>query len=195
MNFEDKVEKFRTELSYIRNEQIKFFASEAIKTLPDYFFEIPASSTGHYHPEYALGEGGLLRHTEVAVRVATDIFRTDMWKFTEDEKDLVIVGLILHDGWKMGEEKQKYTIATHPLSAVYEIVNNEYLRSLLSPEQLLFLTENMRTHMGKWVNHPKTGEKVLDPPETESQKFTHLMDYLASRKYFSFDFNQKIERE
>ena len=53
-----KSEKFAKELEYIKSEDIKNFTRVALDNLPDYFFEVSASSTNRYHPSYALGDGG-----------------------------------------------------------------------------------------------------------------------------------------
>jgi hypothetical protein len=113
----DKVKVFKEELSWIVNPKIKEFAEKAISMLPDYFFEVAASSTGKFHPEYALGPGGLVRHTRAAVKIAHELLSLEMYgKYTSDEKDLMLVALILHDGWKHGkaETAGKYTVAEHP---------------------------------------------------------------------------------
>ena len=65
-----KEEVFKKELTYIKNNRYKENIKVLINLLPDYFFEIPASSTGKYHPYYATGKGGLVRHTKAAVRIA-----------------------------------------------------------------------------------------------------------------------------
>ena len=55
--------------------------------LPEYFFEVAASSTGKYHPVYALGVGGLVRHTIAAVEIANEMYRMDMYgKHYSDEQ-------------------------------------------------------------------------------------------------------------
>ena len=64
---------FKNEINYIKNDRIKNSLITMINKLPDYFFLVPASSTGKYHPDYALGEGGLLRHTKAAVRIAHEL--------------------------------------------------------------------------------------------------------------------------
>ena len=53
----EKYKVFTKEISYIKNLKYKENAMKLIELLPDYFFEIPASSTGKYHPSYALGTG------------------------------------------------------------------------------------------------------------------------------------------
>ena len=57
-------------LATIVNEDIREFAQMLVEGLPSYIWEVGASSTGKYHPAFSLGEGGLLRHTKVAVKIA-----------------------------------------------------------------------------------------------------------------------------
>ena len=64
----------REELMYgclrtIENDDLRILAGEMIKTIPEYWYHVGASSTGKYHPEYSLGEGGLMRHTVALVRI------------------------------------------------------------------------------------------------------------------------------
>ena len=66
----NKIDVFKNELNYIKDVRVKKSCSELINLLPDYFFEVGASSSGKYHPNYALGKGGLVRHTKAAVRIA-----------------------------------------------------------------------------------------------------------------------------
>jgi hypothetical protein len=195
MNGVDKINTFKKELEFVKNPQIKLFAEKAIESLPDYFFTIPASSTGKYHPSYALGDGGLVRHTIAAVRIAIELFRTGLWKFTDDHKDLILVGLILHDGFKSGSPQEKYSKTDHPKIVSYEISHNESLKGLIPQEQMDYLLSNIATHMGRWVFDYKTKEKVLEEPKTPSQIFTHLADYLASRKQLEFNFDVEISKE
>ena len=61
----DKVKTFEKELEYIVDDNIKESSKTMIELLPDYFFHEAASSTGKYHPSYALGDGGLVRHTKL----------------------------------------------------------------------------------------------------------------------------------
>ena len=56
-------------LRTIENDDLRILAGEMIKTIPEYWYHVRASSTGKYHPEYSLGEGGLMRHTVALVRI------------------------------------------------------------------------------------------------------------------------------
>ena len=61
-------EKFAKELETFKHDDIRKFAEVLIDNAPDYFFHVAASSTGKYHPKYALNDGGLMRHTKAVVR-------------------------------------------------------------------------------------------------------------------------------
>lgn len=65
--------EFNKEISYIKNERIRNSLITILDLLPDYFYHIPASSTGKYHPEFTLGDKGLVRHTKAAVRIAYEL--------------------------------------------------------------------------------------------------------------------------
>jgi hypothetical protein len=179
-------EFFQKELTAIKNPIIKEIAIDGIKLLPDYFFKVPASSTGKYHPDYALGEGGLFRHVQASVGIAEDLFR--IYTFTDDEMDLIRVSLILHDGWKQGENGTGNTTHTHPIVATRMLM--EKIDTTNSPEKLIYLSlicENIASHMGQWTTS-KWDKTVLPVPQTPMQNFVHLCDYLASRKDLEFNF-------
>ena len=69
----DKIKEFETEIEYIKEDRIKKDACYLIEKLPEYFFNVPASSSGKYHPIYASKEKGLLKHTKAAVRIAHEL--------------------------------------------------------------------------------------------------------------------------
>jgi len=190
-----KVDHFTHELNQIRNPKIKKFTEKAIESLPDYFFEVGASSTGKFHPQYALGKEGLLRHTKAAVRIAIELFRVDMFKYNDDQKDMIISALILHDGGKSGIPKQKYTITEHPLVISNYIKSNDELNKILNEEQFKTITDCIESHMGQWNYEYKTKKEVLPRPSKGIHNFVHLCDYLASRKCLEFNFDVEVIRE
>jgi hypothetical protein len=163
--------------------------------LPEYFFTIPASSTGKYHPSYALGEGGLVKHTQAAVRIAIELFRVEIFRYTEDEKDMIISSLILHDGCKSGLNHSKYTVTEHPLIVAKMIRENNEINSCVDKEMLEIILSNIETHMGYWVFDYKTKRAVLPKPKSKLQNFVHWCDYLASRKCLEFNFDVKVVRQ
>ncbi len=174
------------------NENIRKFATDTVNLLPDYFFAVAASSTGKYHPKYALGSGGLVRHTKSAVKFAYTLLGLEQNNvFSQDEKDLMITALLLHDGWKHGDKGSSYTVTEHPVVCADWIMNAscmETIRNHLSVEQLNMLCGAIASHMGQWTTDSKSKKEVLPKPQTEIQKFVHICDYLASRKWVLVDF-------
>lgn len=181
-------ESFITELYYIKNERIKNSANELINLLPDYFFHIPASSTGKYHPRYALGDGGLLRHTKAVVRIGYELLNNETFgqTFTADEKDLLIVAMLLHDGLKMGLVKDKYVTADHPLLAAQFVIDHP---TNLTNEEVAFISRVIKSHMGPF-NKDYNGNEILPKPSDDAEKFVHLCDYLASKKLLKIEFDK-----
>lgn len=184
----DKSKVFEKELNFIKDDVYREFAVKAIEDIPDYFFTIPASSTGKYHPTYALGEGGLVRHTKAAVYIALELLKMECYAWADWQKDLIIVALLLHDGRKSGNEYSSFTVTRHPVIQAESIINNEELHTLLEESDMELLTSLISTHMGQWNKDFKTGDEVMQKPETSLQQFVHLCDYIASRKCLEFNF-------
>jgi len=199
MTAEQKVKTFEKEIDFIKNDEIKNLVKIVLEKAPDYFFTIPASSTGKYHPKYALGDGGLVRHTKAAVRIAKELFvmydETND-EFSQDEKDIIIASLILHDSCKNGFTGSKYTDAKHPIHAtklIESVVKEDErftnVRESFSKSPVTrVLFGCIGTHMGRWTKDFKTRAEVLMPPRTKLEKFVHLADYIASRKCLEFNF-------
>lgn len=191
----DKSQVFQEELSWIVSDDIRIFTERAVNQLPDYFFRVAASSTGKYHPEYALGPGGLVRHTKAAVKIAKELLNLEMYgRYSQVEKDLIIAALILHDGWKHGQEKceeiteKSYTVAEHPvLCADWAMRLNEE-HDCLDEEEMAVLHGAIASHMGQWNTDYRSKKAILPKPVTAIQKFVHQCDYLASRRWLIIDF-------
>lgn len=191
----NKKEIFYDELNYIKDENLRKSLGDLIELLPDYFFKEPATSTGKYHPKYAQGEGGLLRHTKAAVRIGYELLQdlSISKKYTSHEKDLILMALLLHDGFKKGINEERYTKFDHPLIAAKVVLDNAS-KVGLSKEDAAFISEVIKTHMGDYtVDY--NGNEVLEKPHTKYQNFVHMCDFLASRKCLlvPFDEHNNIE--
>ena len=182
----NKQEVFENEIVLIKDEDIRDSLRTLIDKIPDYFFTIPASSTGKYHPLYATGDGGLVRHTKAAVRMANELF--GIYKFPDRTKDLIILSLILHDSVKKGEEESKYTLFDHPLVAG-EFIKKYKDELKLTKEDLEFVCSAIASHMGRF-NTSEYSDVILPLPKTPEEKFVHMCDYLASRKVININFDK-----
>lgn len=182
-------EYFIKELFYIKNPRIRESANVLVNLLPEYFYHIPASSTGKYHPKYALGDGGLLRHTKVVVRIGYELLSNNSigHSFTSDEKDLMLLGMMLHDGLKSGLVQEKYTRYDHPLLAAQFVIDNKD-KTKLTDQEVKLLTNAMESHMGEW-NTDYNGNEILPKPSNKYQRMVHMCDFLASKKFIEVEFD------
>ena len=192
MNRADKIAMFSKEIESIVDDDLRKLATEVIACADDYFFTIPASSSGKFHPSFSLGEGGLVRHTKCVVymvKCLCESFNIDTCK-----RDMLIVAALAHDIKKLGDcaEGLGYTVHEHPLLAaryvceVYFASDITVLNGVVS-----IIAEMISTHMGKWGADPKLigNKKPLPFPQTECEKILQAADYLASRKeILNFDF-------
>lgn len=191
----EKQAVFEKELEFINNPRYKESAKTLINLLPDYFFEVPASSTGKYHPSFSLGDGGLVRHTKVAVRIAYEMFNDESitGAYSKNEKDLMLIALMMHDGLKSGLEKSQYTKFEHPLLVCNYIKENKD-KTEFNDKEIQFICHVISSHMGPWTTN-NYSNVVLPKPESKFQRFVHMCDYLASRKFLDvkFDKDDNIE--
>jgi len=189
----DKVAILRNEIDFIKDELLREFVEYCVDEAPDYFFTMPASTTGKFHPAYTLGEGGLIKHTKAAVKIAHDLLNLEQNKHLN--ADQIITALILHDSIKKGNNGSNYTVTEHPLYAAdfigrkidefevdYEVdcAELEDLRLEVAHIQRL-----IKSHMGQWNSDYRLAKEILPKPQEEDEKFVHTCDYLASRKYLT----------
>lgn len=183
-------ELFKEELKLIKDSDLRESLLKIINMLPAYWFEVPASSTGKYHPKYALGLGGLLRHSKAAMRIGYELLMDDCIgeKYTNHEKDLMLMALLVHDGLKSGLPKERYTRFDHPILMGKFIIDNQKEFNL-SEEDAQFMNDVIKTHMGPWTTDYQ-GNEVLERPKTKYQSFVHMCDNLASKKFLLVDFDE-----
>ena len=186
----DREEIFLDELNLINDDSLSESLINIINMLPEYWLEKPASSTGKYHPSYALGSGGLLRHSKAAMRIGYELLSNPVigGKYTSREKDLLLMSLLVHDGLKLGVPEEKYTRFDHPILMANFIWENRD-KIGLSEEDAKFMADVIKTHMGAWTKD-YDGNEVLEKPKTKYQNFVHMCDYLASRKCILVPFDE-----
>ena len=172
------------------NEDITLFAKKCVENAPDYWHHVPASSTGKYHPDYALGDGGLVRHTIALVKILNYLFEVESIanQFTSRERDLLRVAGLAHDMYKSGTQEEyensKWTRFDHPLIAARNIQKIDGL----SKDEKIFIGYAIASHMGAWNKDKRNPDIILPKPENKYQIILHLADYLASRKGIDIKF-------
>ncbi len=178
---------FNIELSRIQNQSVRKSTETILEMIPDYFYEIPASSSGKYHPIFSLGNGGLVRHVKVAMRILEEMFRDEAFGTYDDyTKDLIRMSLMLHDGFKSGKTNNGHTCSEHPVIMSSFILDNKD-KLLISEEDAQFVSRLILTHMGPW-NKDKVGNVIMPVPKTREELLVHLCDYMASRNFLNVSF-------
>lgn len=155
------------EVTNIKSSDVRGSTIDAINDLcPDYFWEVPGSSSGKYHPEDHREERGLWLHTK---RAATQFERlspsyVSQGKITKHEQDCGRAAILLHDIYKYGWPKQEHTTKNH------DVVAAEILEEHADvPGEVIGCVE---THNGPWYAGPS--------PRNDLEQVHHLADMAAS---------------
>lgn len=183
MNREDKIKLFINEINDIKDSNLRAFATELIASAPDYFFIVPASSSGKYHPPFDLGEGGLVRHTRCVAFIAKSV--AESYCYNDRDTDMLIVAALAHDIQKQGSGDGKHTVWEHPelaMNYVWDIYESNKFD--IPKGDIEKIANAVHSHMGKWGNNPSflKGNKPLPMPKTEFEMALQVSDYIASRK-------------
>ena len=179
---EEKISCFAFELSEIKDEKLKKFLTIILEGTGDWFYHDPASTSGKYHPKFALGDGGLMRHTRSVAYWAKELCRTELFDVNERQAELLYVAAILHDIRKhtaSGGYVQKHARGAYDLILATQAEHPE----LISKDEAQYMADAVSTHMGIWG--VKDGERK---PTTDAEKLLHIADYSASRKEISMEF-------
>lgn len=191
----NRIRVFFEEINYIKDLKIKELIMLTLMALPEYFFEVPAASGGNHHPTYALGSGGLVRHTKAACMIAKDVLNLEQYGYLgQATKDVIFAALILHDGKKQGDGHTGHTVIEHPLEMAKLITSINQQYKVVDKNTLYSIVSAIESHMGQW-NTNKKKEEILPKPNTDIQKLVHLFDYLAARKYLLVDFGTDYYRK
>lgn len=177
----DKHEFFEREILNIESIDLQDFVRWFFDVhVGEWFWKSGASSSGKYHPQFAQGEGGLVRHTRAVEWVCEELLRMSSYAYMKAEyKDYARVACLLHDTRKYGsgdtEDKDCYKehgrLAADAVAAAWL----SFFDQGEAPELLLMA---IRSHMGQWV------EDRDDRPFTNIDRLVHLSDYIASRPFW-----------
>lgn len=192
---------FKKEMSYIEDAEIlRFIIDVFSRFTPDYFWTVPCSTSGKYHPRVSLGSGGLIRHVKLAVWWGLEIMQC--WpNLSLTAIDEVTAALILHDLNKNGEKLDPNGFPTLKDSVS---VHGPYLGNRIRgwmgglvnqpetkveyncPDRINRILAAIDGHMGIWTN---PSYEMSKPQYTWSDHDTynvctivHLSDYCSSRK-------------
>ena len=180
----NKIKYFKKEISYITDESKKRDVEVLINLLPDYFFSIPMGNNEDKYPKYGLTNNGLVKYTKVCVRLAIDMFDT-VNNFSDNDKNLIIMAILMHDGLKNGIIDSGNTKIEHPL-LVSELIMKNVSKLEMDIDDVRKMCMMIESHIGKSID-----SKIdLPLPVNEIQRYVYRCCYLASRKYLNVKFNK-----
>lgn len=172
---------FDTELAYITDEGLKDFVKFYLENYcPPYFWEIGASASGKFHPDFTHGIGGLVRHTKAVCAFCEELLRMSQWAYmTEDRKNYARVACILHDTCKYGMDYNidKSAYSDHAELAATNV--NCAWQEFFEESAPFELVQAIRSHMGQWSTNKD------NRPFTPIDRLVHMADYVASRSFIT----------
>lgn len=161
------------------------------------------SSTSKDQHDYALGKGGLVKHTKLVVFFANFLSEVNPFNLTRFELDCAIGALLLCDTRLLGFDdntKGEYTRFDHPLLAARAILDaydigvrdmSTFAIYTFKPDidkdilkSVLYIASAVASHMGQWNTNEYVQNVTLPLPKTNLQKFVHICNHLASCKRF-----------
>jgi len=163
-----------TIISMISDAEIRSLLEQIVALLPGYWFSVPASSSGKYHPTFSLGEGGLVRHSIVVAYLARR--NALAWGMTEWEQDVLTAAGLVHDGLKQGADgSEGHTVHEHP------VLMANFIREHFAGEAAELMAHCIESHMGQWTTS-KYSDVVLPAPTDKYQWALSAADMAAATK-------------
>ena len=168
------------EVAQIDDFDIREFVKKTLDEVDPIHRIKPASSTGKYHPKYAAGEGGLIRHIKVTVRNVIELIRAT--PAVESEKDELIAAAILHDMWKYPEGRDhEFTAFDHPA------LGGQWCKD----HGFDTIGRLIAAHQGIWTTSRQMPGFENEQPRKFDEWILHFSDLMASRAYLACDFDEQ----
>jgi len=168
------------------NKHIKEFVFAALDVAPDYFWSIPASSSGKHHAEWAVRSRGLVKHTQMAMYIVRELAHT--FELSQYDIDCAIAALALHDTLKYGIDYDLRYYDMHPyLPRIYygeDIEKGGKGLRFLAPSAFPDIMKAIEHHMGSLGSGRWNSMGLI--PLTPMHRAVHLADYISSRKGLSY---------
>lgn len=201
---EMKLKVFEKYLKRIRTNVIREFTEFAILDFPEYFWTLPASTTGLFHGKGETLIDHIIGCLDIAEKVCDGQFKNH---WTQRQKDQLISALILHDGWRCGPEDNinritkkmidekdlnpeflgnPKTTNDHPeigyrqlviLAAKFNKLAAENKTNQIGNNNLSMILKAVRFHDGPWLQVPGKKQFSLSWPYDSVVVQTHNIDY------------------
>ena len=161
---------FRDEINLIKDLIVKMLTIEILLCAPDYFWEIPGSSTGVGHPPDEAIKGGKIKHTKRAIKMARHL--GVMEGLNEIEMDVLTSAMAVHDIYCHGVDNEPTDSVDPSHAKNVRKMTKGYSNGMKFYEDIMLVVEG---HMGRW------GQNGINS-KSNCIKLGHIADYLSSRK-------------
>jgi hypothetical protein len=169
----DKEELLRRlpEIDRLRDGFFKPFVIDAfLDGCPEYFWELPTSSSGRHHPVDEVGEHGNWLHTKRMYATYENNSRSlvEAGVITEREREAGKAAALLHDMFKYGfpEQEGEHTVNYH------DVLGAAYVRQYTDLPDIV--AELIETHNGAWHCGPE--------PRNIHEWAHHMADMSAAQR-------------
>lgn len=171
-------EFYRDELLLITNDELRDKIRDILNNDIDQDnFIKGASSTSKYHPKFAQGNQGLVRHTRAMVKILT-VFENARPDLNWDD---IYSAAILHDCCKY-TNGEKYTNMDHADMAYKLILKIANKCDIILRLKLQHIADLVRWHMGRFDF--ENNIELLKSQVKEDAWILHYADMLCSRKWY-----------
>lgn len=180
MNKENKQRILDYVLKSFETQSFKDYFTDMYWLIPDYVFDIPASTSLKYHNKEQCSEHGLIIHILMFQAIVEYIINLEYLssKMTPELRDAYRTIPFLHDSQKTNGGK--YTVSNHPVLA-YDFVMNSKVEHDLPNDRKEFVAKLCLIHSGQWNTEYKSGKEIMPKPDTMWEFIAHMCDYLSSR--------------
>lgn len=168
---DEEVRRRLPEVDRIKDDELREQTIDAIgRGFPEYFWEVPATSSGKYHNPYARDGHGLWIHVKMAStafeRKAESYIKRNV--LTRYEADCVRAALLLHDMLKYGHQYSD----GDDVAQNHDLMAGQWLRRNTDLPQPVI--DGVEQHNGPWYEGPtpEYGDAVPD--------IVHMCDMDAS---------------
>lgn len=160
------------------------WAFNVLKEAPLYFWVIPSSSSGKYHPPFSQGEQGLVKHTIAGMYYAMEFSRT--FGLNDLDSACAIAASAIHDMCKYGLEYNVRYFGVHECLVRVKLGKKETNLDGDLPRELFDkIIRAVETHNGNMIRGEWTAFRI--PPADDIARVVHMADYTVSRKRFIYD--------
>ena len=183
--------EFKKEIYYLHDKNYKKVMLKLLDGLPRYFYMIGEAHENDKVPNYRKGRCGKIRETKVSTRIAYELLKDPIIgsDFTNKEKDLMLMSIILHDGFERGVIGGDDILFEHP------ILISEYVKHAnvgLMQEDRNFICSMVECHSGMNNKHTKNS-RSLPLPQSKYQKFVYMCIFMSDLKFLDIKFNSNNE--